>query len=141
MVSLDEMTASNWTQLREFDGVDLSESYVLGWQLAPAELVFQLDVALTLTPEHRLYASPRAGERTCWVRGALHFAEPSFVQGLREPSIVPGATDATGARDYGNIDGLSWADGEGHVFGEFGDVTFHSSPPYITFSDDGTRSV
>jgi hypothetical protein len=133
------MTASDWTQLREFDGVDLSESYVLGWQLTPAGLAFELDVALT--PDHPSYRPPRADERMCWVRGWLRFPAAASVQGLQDQSSVVGATDATGARDYGNIDALSWADGQAHVVGEFGDVTLHSSRPYVTFSEHGTPSV
>lgn len=133
------MIAYDWTQLKEFDAVDLSESYVLGWHQTPTEVVFELDVALT--PEHRLYVAPRSGERTCWVRGALHFPEASIVHGLLEQRSVVGATDATGARDYGNIDQLSWADGQARIVGEFGDVTLRSARPHITFSEHGAPSV
>jgi hypothetical protein len=133
------MTASDWTELTEFDGVDLSESYVLGWQLGLAELVFELDVALT--PDHPSFRPPRADERTCWVRGRLRFPGASSVQGLREQSGVVGATDATGARDYGSIDEFSWADGQAHIGGEFADVTLPSSRPHITLSEHGTPSV
>jgi hypothetical protein len=130
---------SVWTQLHEFDGVDLSESYVLGWRITPIELLFDLDVALT--PEHPRYHSPRSGERGSWLRGSLRFPKASQIRGLAEQSRVPGATDATGARDYGNIDELSWADGEAHVVGEFGDGTLRCERPYITLSGDGTSSV
>jgi hypothetical protein len=133
------MTASDWTQLREFDGVDLSESYVLGWVLAEDELVLELDVALT--PDHALYTPPRAEERTCWVRGHLHCPGASSVQGLQDQCGIVGATDATGAGDYGSIDELSWADGQAHIVGEFGDITLRSSRPHITFSAHGTLSV
>ena len=130
---------STWTQLPQFDAIDLSESYVLGWLATPTELVFDLDVALT--PEHPRYQPPRSGDRGFWLRGSLHFPRASDIRGLAEQSGVPGATDATGARDYGNVDELSWTDDEAHVSGEFGDVTLRCERPYITFSGDGTNSV
>lgn len=133
------MIAHDWTQLEEFDAVDLSGSYVLGWHQTPTEVIFELDVALT--PEHRLYAPPPADERECWVRGALHFPQASVVHGLQEQRSVRGATDATGARDYGSIEHLSWADGHAHIVGEFGDVSLGCSRPYLTFSGDAPRSV
>lgn len=130
---------SMWTQLHEFDGVDLSESYVLGWRASASELVFDLDLALT--PEHPRYHKPRPNERDCWLRAALYFPSAVAIRGLLQQSSVRGAIDATGERDYGNIDELSWADGEAHLAGEFGDVTLRCGRPYITFSGDATNSV
>ena len=130
---------TDWTNLPEFDGVDLSESYVLGWQTAPSDLIFQLEVALV--PGHPRYHAPRENERICWMLGHLHFPNAADVAGLLSQEEVPGATDVTGAKDYGNIDGLSWSDGCAHVFGEFGDVTLASARPFITLLDSHKRAV
>ena len=127
------------SHLNEFDDIDFAESYVLSWRATPNELVFDLDVALT--PEHPRYQPPRPDERGSWMRGTLHFPSASDIRGLADQSQVRGATDATGARDYGNIDELSWADGKAHVVGEFGDVVLRCERPYITLSGDGTNSV
>ncbi|MBL9188047.1 MAG: hypothetical protein JNK23_11245 [Opitutaceae bacterium] len=122
---------TDWTTLPEFDGVDLSESYVLGWQIASSDLIFQLDVALV--PGHPRYQTPRENDRACWLSGRLHFPNARDVVGLHSQGEVPGAIDATGTRDFGNIDGISWSDGRAHVVGEFGDVTLVSARPFITF--------
>ena len=124
---------TDWTNLPEFDGVDLSESFVLGWHIGPSDLIFELSVALV--PGHSRYHAPHENERTCWIRGHLHFPKAADIVGLLSQEKVPGATDATGAKDYGNVDGLSWSDGRSHVFGEFGDVSLASARPFISLCD------
>ena len=53
-----------WTEMPEFDGIDLTESYVLGWWLDERGLHLDLDVALV--PGHPQYQAPKPKERTCW---------------------------------------------------------------------------
>jgi hypothetical protein len=93
-----------WTEMPEFDGVDLTESYVLGWRLDDEGLWFDLDVALV--PGHPAYRPPRPDERTCWRRGVLVFPGARAVKGLDPQDAVIPAIDASDECDYGNIDTL-----------------------------------
>src|SRR5688572_10578204 len=111
---------TDWTEMPEFDGVDLTESYVLGWRVDDQGLHFELDVALV--PGHPAYRHPRPDERTCYRRGALQFPGASSVRGLEPQDSVVGAVDASGERDYGNIDTFEEVEGEFNLSGEFGDV-------------------
>jgi hypothetical protein len=118
-----------WTEMSEFDGVDLTESYVLGWRMDGNDLRFDLDVALV--PGHPAYRPPRPDERTCYHRGTLIFPGARAVSGLALQDEVLGAVDATGERDYGNIDTFEETGGEFQLSGEFGDVRLKSARPRL----------
>jgi hypothetical protein len=133
----DQVTV--WTAMPEFDGVDLTESYVLGWRLDDQGLWFDLNVALV--PGHRAYRPPLPGERTCWRQGILLFPRAREVRGLeRQDAVIP-AIDAADERDYGNIDTLEERNGEFNLSGDFGNVWLTSSRPVLTLTDPSGGAV
>lgn len=76
-----------------FDGVDLEDSWVLGWRFDSTsnQLVFDLDVSLWEGHEH--YAKPLSGEWTCYKRGRLVFDQVSKVKGLLPMESVKHSID------------------------------------------------
>lgn len=94
----------------------LEESYVLDIDARPGAMSMEVD--LVLTPEHPDYEEPRADEQFCYRRGRISFSDVKALswggQGM------PPAVDATGERDYGNIDRFEWARGRYLLEGSFG---------------------
>lgn len=106
---------------------DLAEIYLEdSWVLAVAAteygVSFRLDAVLT--PDHPLYHPPARGERHCYRRATLTVATTK--RSLLTRSDVPGATDASGELDYGNIDVFSAVDWEGEsaweMSGDWGEL-------------------
>jgi hypothetical protein len=120
-----------WLEMPEFDGLDLTESYVLGWAVTPEGLRFDLDIALA--PSHPDYTPPPTRERDCYRRGTLLFPAAHSIRGLAETSQVVGAIDLSGERDYGTFDHLEANGGTFRLEGEFGTVTLLSDRPVVTF--------
>jgi hypothetical protein len=102
---------------------------VLGIHLTGEAVTFDLDVVLT--ESHPEYGPPRPAEQHCYRRGRLAFPDPRVVAVLdarpNRPSI-----DATGERDFGNIDGLELDGGRYRVTGDWGVVEIESGPAAIT---------
>ena len=86
-----------------------------------------------LLPTSLFYQQPREGERTCFRRGILVFDRVSSVEGLKREEDVPGTTDASGERDYGNIDTFEEEEGEVRFSGEFGEVTVRCAACHLEF--------
>ncbi len=111
----------------EFAGVDLEDSWVLGWRFdAPAGRL-TIEVEASLWPGHPAYVPPPAGEHTCYRRATLTFEGVTSVSGLRTQSEVPGHRNPDGTRDYGSFDALEGADGVFRLAGEMGDVTVRAA--------------
>lgn len=116
------------------EGIDLSESFVLSWTATDARLVFQMEFALW--PESSFYRKPRDGEWTCFRRGALVFDRITLVEGLIKQEDVRGATDASGERDYGNVETFEEADDGVKLSGEFGEVGLRCGAWHLEFHDE-----
>ncbi|TRW86184.1 hypothetical protein FK535_06830 [Mycolicibacterium sp. 018/SC-01/001] len=84
------------------DGFYLEDSFVLDITETPSTLIFSLDAVLT--PEHPAYRPPRPGEHHCYRPADLTFSECTSVEWLHRSHRF--FTDATGAKDLGNIDAL-----------------------------------
>ncbi len=111
----------------ELAGVDLEDSWVLGWRYdAPAGRL-TIEVEASLWPGHPAYGPPVAGEHTCYRRATLTFEGVASVAGLRTQVEVPGHLDPDGTRDYGSLDALEGADGVFRLAGEMGDVTVEAA--------------
>ena len=124
--------ATNWTELREFTGVDLERSFVVGWETEGESLLIDLDVFLL--PEHAFYEEPRPAEGACFRQGVIEFG---FCTGI----AVPGENgsdkldEMAGSLKTGRIGGLRCT-GEGHyeISGEFGTVGIHAERPLLRFT-------
>lgn len=91
-----------YEQFPGLDGFYLEDSFVLAITEAPSKLMFSLDAVLT--PEHPAYRPPRPGQHHCYRPADLTFSEWTRVEWLHRSHRF--FTDATGAKDLGNIDAL-----------------------------------
>ena len=107
-----------------FDGVDLEDSWVLGWHVVAGhnQLVFELEASLW--PGHEYYVPPSPEEHTCYKHARLIFEQVASIDRLPPVDAVKPNIDPDGSIDYGNIEGLHHA-GEGvYKFGgDFGEVS------------------
>jgi hypothetical protein len=112
----------DWRDMQEFTGVDLEDSFVLGWQhdRASRRVVFELEASLW--PLHPRYETPPPEHHTCYCRARLVFDDVHWVAGLRPVAEAKGTTDPDGTVDYGNIEGLRYKDGICRFGGEVGEV-------------------
>lgn len=121
---MNEDTATDWRDLPEFAGMDLSQSFVLGWERQSGMLV--IDVDLLLTPEHAWYEKPRPAEKVCIRPAAIEF--PHF-EGVESDAGTALDTFETGA-----ISGMQrLADGRYEICGDFGTVRIDAERPTVRF--------
>ncbi len=114
--------ATDWRKLREFAGIDLCRSFVLGWESRAGLLT--IDVDLLLTPEHAFYEKPRPAEKVCIRPAAIEF--PHFVR------IESDNGASLGALGTGAIKGLQkTVDGRYEIEGEFGVVRIDAERPIV----------
>lgn len=121
----DDIT--NWTELREFFGVDILRSYALSWLVDSGSLLVDLD--LCLNPEHPYYEEPRPSEKACFRPAFLEFPEIVSVSGDDSDGTD---TSLVAAIQPGKITGLRRS-GEGRyeVNGDFGNVVIRSGRPLL----------
>ena len=124
---------TDWRELREFVAVDLTESFVLSWQMEATTLVIDLD--LFLFPEHPFYEKPRPSEKGCYRAAFLEF--PTCTQVL-----VTGKTakvslvEAIQSLAPGRIAGLKrTGEGRYEIDGKFGPVELLADRPLLRIKD------
>ena len=110
----------NWTEISLFKGIDLNDSFVLGWSLEPGRLVFELEASIW--PESDYYIAPKSDEYTCYRKATLEFVGINEVHGLLPLESVCFAKEPDGSIDYGNIDVLVKLESTYQVFGDFAEV-------------------
>ncbi len=103
-----------------FEGVLITDTFVLGWYREADRLVF--DVEASLWPGHPAYEPPRPGEWACYKLARIVFDGVRVVEGLSDMERVKSHIDPDGSRDYGSFDELVAEPGGYHVAGEFGVV-------------------
>lgn len=127
----------SWRDMPELAGVDLEDSWVLGWRYdAPAGRL-TIEVEASLWPGHPAYGPPAPGEHTCYRRATLTFAGVASASGLRTQAEVPGHKGPDGTRDYGSVDVLEGADGVFRLVGEMGDVTVQAAALRLRVAGSG----
>ena len=120
MTSADH--ATDWRQLREFAAVDLTKSFVLGWEVEAG--ILMIDVDLYLTPDHAFYEEPRPAEKVCIRPAAIEFPLFRGFDSERGMSVQDLATGAiTGMRRL--------ADGRYEISGDFGVVLIDAERPIM----------
>lgn len=108
-----------------FDGVLITDTFVLGWHPEADRLVF--DVEASLWPGHPDYVPPRPGEWTCYKPARLVFEGVESVFGLPDMASAPRGTDADGSRDFGSLCGLTSEPGGFMIAGDFGVVRLRAT--------------
>lgn len=111
-----------WTEICEFENVDLHDSFVIGWKCS--DDTFFIDLEVSLWPGHKDYEAPKTGEYTCYKKARLIFRNPNNVEGLTPMSKVqPNNVIEGEIPDYDTVENFELGNGEFHLEGSFGDVT------------------
>ena len=124
----DDVT--DWRELREFNAVDMSKSFVLSWDTDSESLLIDLD--LFLCPEHAFYEKPRPAEKACFRPATLEFPHCSDVVSGPEMDTVRSVPDQAATLGHGAIEGLRRI-GAGcyEISGEFGQVIINAERPLL----------
>ncbi|PAV26323.1 hypothetical protein CF392_06395 [Tamilnaduibacter salinus] len=122
----------DWTEFELFNGIDLNDSFVLGWQAEDQRLSFDLE--LSIWPASEYYTSAKEGEYTCYRKAVLIFDQIEGYQGLLSIDEAPRSTDASGEIDYGNIDQLFVRGNQYIVEGDFGRVEVQGGDLRLEFN-------
>jgi hypothetical protein len=122
--------STNWTELREFRAVDLSESFVLSWAAHSGSL--QIDLDLFLCPEHAFYERPRPKQRACYRPAVLEFPYCSRIVSTASRGNADAVSAIAAKLTAGKISGLRLVD-DGHyeISGAFGKVEIHAERPIL----------
>ncbi len=124
----DDVT--DWRQLREFNAVDLTKSFVLSWATESESLLIDLD--LFLCPDHAFYEEPRPAEKACFRPAYLEFPYCSDIRSSADAGDGQSVSDAAAALGHGAIAGLRRV-GNGcyEITGEFGQVEINAERPIL----------
>ena len=121
--------ATDWTELREFAGVDLLRSFVVAWRAEGESLYIELD--LNLLPEHPFYEKPRPAEGTCIRPAIIEFPYCRLVTESGNNRMQP-LIDSIAGLEGGGIAGLRrTADGQYEFSGEFGTLDILAERPLL----------
>lgn len=108
----------------------LEDSYVFGIEECAGELVFEME--FVLRGEHPLYEPPKPSDQYCFRKGRLVFHDVKEVKWLERRDV--GSWDATGQRDFGNIDALHQDDhGWFQLEGDWGKVDVRAEGVEVRF--------
>lgn len=110
----------DWPELDNFRGIDLNDSFVLGWRHEGQSVIFDLEASIW--PESEYYLPPKPNEYTCYRRATLSFRNVLECTGLLSMNSAPKSTDAVGEIDFGNIDSLQVVSNGFSIEGDFGTV-------------------
>lgn len=110
----------NWTDISLFKGIDLNDSFVLGWSLEAGRLAVELEASIW--PESDYYIAAKPDEYTCYRKATLEFVGVNEVHGLLPIESVRFTKDPDGSIDYGTIDTLVKLESTYQVSGDFGEV-------------------
>lgn len=119
---------ASYERLPGLEHLYLEDSWVLGVYESDVSLSFDLDAVLT--EQHPQWHPPRPGEQYAYRRMALTFPSVRSVEWLSRGG--PPATDASGKRDWGNIDSfVARDDGTYELEGDWGHVRVASDAPEV----------
>ncbi len=120
---------TDWTELREFKDVDITQSFVLSWSMESGSLL--IDVDLFLCPEHTYYEKPRPAEKSCYRPAYIEFPWCSKVawNGEKKTKSVSKAIRTLG---IGRIAGFRrTGEGQYEISGAFGSVEIIGERPMV----------
>ena len=124
----DDVT--DWTELREFNAVDLTASFVLSWDTESESLLIDLD--LYLCPDHAFYEEPRPAEKACFRPALLEFPYCDSIKSDNFSADRKSVSDMAKALAHGAISGLRRVgNGVYEITGEFGRVEINAERPIL----------
>jgi len=117
----------DYQSLPDLVNIYLEDSYILAVEATPGRLILQME--FVLTEDHPAFIAPGPHHQYCYHDGRLLF---SAVRELRwsDQRLVP-FTDATGEKDFGNIDSLKWEDRHSLMYGDVGRVEVFGDLPAV----------
>ena len=120
---------TDWTELSEFAGVDLTSSYVLSWGVEADVLL--IDIDLYLLPDHPHYEEPRPAEKACIRAAFIEFPWCTRAAASGDAKAMPVA-DSIGKLGTGRITGFRrTGEGKYEMSGEFSSVLIDAERPMI----------
>lgn len=120
---------TDWTELREFRGVDLTQSYLLSWGIESQSLL--IDVDLYLRTDHPFYEEPRPAERACFRPAYLEFPWCTRVAPAGDGKARK-ISESIGALGNGKIEGFRrTGEGQYEISGKFGTVDIIAERPMV----------
>lgn len=121
--------SNDWTELREFAGVDLTQSFILSWEMIRETLT--IDIDLCLTPKHAFYEEPRPAEGICIRPALLEFPLCNSILGGNIDETMELTYIAAGL-GHGKIIGLKRVgDGQYRIEGTFGVIRIDAERPLL----------
>ena len=124
----DDVT--DWRELREFNAVDLTKSFVLAWDTESGSLL--VDVDLCLCPDHAFYEKPRPAEKACFRPALLEFPYCSRIVTGADGENGRTMPDIAATLGRGSIEGLRRiGEGRYEIRGEFGQVEIEAQRPIL----------
>lgn len=109
----------NYSELKEFDGLYLEDSFVLLIVETPKLISFQME--FVLTKDHPKYQNPLVNQMYCYNRGEINFINPNQVL-WKYKNQNACSIDANGEIDFGNIDVFYKSGDEYSLQGDWGSV-------------------
>gem|GEM_PF-385197 len=113
--------------MQEFAGVDLEDSFILGWNYDAAVQRVTFELEASLWPGHPFHEPPARWENACYRRALLVFDDIRNIRGLRPVGEAKGTTDPDGRTTYGKIEGFQQENETVRFRGEMGDVEIEGS--------------
>ena len=110
--------------MENFVGIDLNDSFVLGWELQESTLEFSLEASIW--PDSKYYSKPKPEEYTCYKSAKLRFTSIKNIDGLISQKQARFSRDKNNEKDYGNIDVLQKTINGFLIEGDFGKVIINS---------------
>jgi len=120
---------TDWKQLREFNAVDLTMSFVVSWGLEAESLL--IDVDLCLGPQHVFYEKPRPSETACYHPAIIEFPDCTMAKETNDNDDGP-VSGTISALPAGRISGLRRiGEGRYEICGTFGTVVIVAERPMV----------
>ncbi len=127
----------NWTEIPQFNDLDISESFILSWQQQEKCLCFEVE--FVVCEGHPFYEAPTSNEWACFMKGRLKFNNLREVTQLPSMEHVKAATDANGEIDYGHFDTFVEKNpGVFHISGDMGEFIVRSEQPVVELNTNAT---
>ena len=117
----------SYDTLPGFEHLYLEDSFVLG--LIEGEQDLQFSMEFVLNPDHPDYSPPHKGERYCYRSGCIVFEGVKSKWWLLR--VFRPFSDASGQKDYGNIDALLCGASGYFLEGDWGELRIEADAVWV----------
>ncbi len=125
---------TDWRQLREFRGVDMEGSYVVGWRHEAGLLSIDMDILLT--PDHPFYETPRPSQKGCIRAAVIEFPYCRSISRADDKDRPLESEAAVATLEHGAVQSFCvYDDGVYEITGVFGHVVVEAERPVMRLTD------